>query len=61
MKKFKSKLLLFCFLLANFVFADWTSIQLTDDNYAESMPSIALDSYENPNFAWSSNDDGDYD
>ncbi len=61
MKKIKSILLLFCFLLANFVFADWTSIQLTDDNYAESMPSIALDSYENPNFAWSSNDDGDYD
>ncbi|MCK4408105.1 MAG: T9SS type A sorting domain-containing protein [Bacteroidales bacterium] len=61
MKKFKSMLLVFCFLLANFAYADWTSIQLTDDNYAESMPSIALDSYGNPNFAWGSNDDGDYD
>lgn len=61
MKNFKSMLLVFCFLLANFVYADWTSFQLTDDNYAESMPSIALDSYGNPNFAWCSNDDGDYD
>ena len=61
MKKFKIMLLLFCFLLSNFVFADWTSFQLTDDSYAESMPSIALDSYGNPNFAWCSNDDGDYD
>jgi hypothetical protein len=43
------------------VYAEWTSYQLTDDNYAESMPSIALDSYENPNFAWGSNNDGDYD
>jgi hypothetical protein len=61
MKKFKSMLFLFCFLLSSFIYADWTSYQLTDDNYAESMPSIALDSYDNPNFAWCSNDDGDYD
>ena len=61
MKKFKIMILVFCFLLSNFVSADWTSIQLTDDTYAESMSSIALDSYGNPNFAWCSNDDGDYD
>ena len=61
MKKSKSILLLFCFLLANYIYADWTSFQLTDDNYAESMSSIALDSNGNPNFVWCSNNDGDYD
>ena len=61
MKKFKSISIVFCFLLSNFVSADWTSFQLTDNSYAECMSSIALDSYGNPNFAWCSNDDGNYD
>ena len=60
-KNFKNILMALCFLSSNLAFADWTSFQLTNDSYAESMPSIALDSYGNPNFAWCSNDDGDYD
>ncbi|MCK4505055.1 MAG: T9SS type A sorting domain-containing protein [Candidatus Aegiribacteria sp.] len=41
--------------------ADWQSFPLTDNSYAESMPSIDLDPSDNPHFAWCSNNDGDYD
>ena len=36
MKKIRSMLVLICILLSSFVYAEWTSYQLTDDNYAES-------------------------
>ena len=46
---------------ASFALADWQSFQLTDNSYAESIPSVDLDSYDIPHFAWCSNNDGDYD
>ncbi|MCK4303614.1 MAG: T9SS type A sorting domain-containing protein [Candidatus Eisenbacteria sp.] len=48
-------------ILAPLASADWQSVQLTDNSYAESMPSIDLDPFDIPHFAWCSNDDGDYD
>lgn len=48
-------------ILIGLTSADWLSSQLTDNDYAESMPSVDLDSFDNPHFVWCSNNDGDYD
>jgi hypothetical protein len=47
-------------LLMTSASADWLTLQLTDDGFAESMPSVDLDPYGIPALAWCSNDDGDY-
>ncbi|MCD4829354.1 MAG: T9SS type A sorting domain-containing protein [Candidatus Cloacimonetes bacterium] len=61
MKTSRRLLVALCFLSASFLFADWTNYQITDNNYAESISSTALNNDDNPGFAWCSNDDGDYD
>ena len=50
-----SSVLSLLLLLPAFASADWRIQQLTDDSYAESMPSVYLDSFDVPHFAWCSN------
>lgn len=59
--KITGSLLSLILILSGSALADWQSFQLTDNSYAESMPSVDLGPSETPHFAWCSNDDGDYD
>ncbi|MCD4707734.1 MAG: T9SS type A sorting domain-containing protein [Candidatus Sabulitectum sp.] len=48
-------------IAASSALADWQSFQLTDNSYAESIPSVDMGPSDTPHFAWCSNNDGDYD